>query len=104
MWGTRLAVLSACETGVGEPRRGDGVYGLRRALVMAGAESQLMTLWQVSDRATRDLMTSYYEKLGRGRGRAEALRDVQLEMLRQPARRHPYYWGSFILSGAAGPL
>ncbi len=104
LWGTRLAVLSACETGVGEPRRGDGVYGLRRALVMAGAESQLMTLWQVSDRATRDLMTSYYEKLAHGRGRADALRDVQLEMLRQPARRHPYYWGSFILSGAAGPL
>ena len=104
LWGTRLAVLSACETGVGEPRRGDGVYGLRRALVMAGAESQLMTLWQVSDRATRDLMTSYYEKLAHGRGRADALRDVQLEMLRQPARHHPYYWGSFILSGAAGPM
>ena len=73
LWGTRLAVLSACETGVGEPRRGDGVYGLRRALVMAGAESQLMTLWQVSDRATRDLMTSYYEKPAHGRGRADAL-------------------------------
>ena len=104
LWGTRLAVLSACETGVGEARRGDGVYGLRRALVMAGAESQLMTLWQVSDMATRDLMTAYYRGLQRGAGRAEGLRAVQLEMQSTRERRHPYYWASFILSGASGPL
>ena len=104
LWGTKLAVLSACETGVGEPRRGDGVYGLRRALVMAGSESQLISLWQVSDLATRDLMTSYYRELGRGAGRAAALREVQRAMLRQPKRRHPYYWASFILSGADGPI
>ena len=104
LWGTRLAVLSACETGVGEARRGEGVYGLRRALVMAGAESQLMTLWQVSDLATRDLMTSYYGQLQRGTGRAAGLRAVQREMLAQRKRRHPYYWASFILSGAAGPM
>ena len=104
LWGTKLAVLSACETGVGEPRRGDGVYGLRRALVMAGSESQLISLWQVSDLATRDLMTSYYRELGGGAGRAEALREVQRAMLRQPKRRHPYYWASFILSGADGPI
>ena len=70
LWGTRLAVLSACETGVGATRRGDGVYGLRRALVMAGAESQLMTLWQVSDLATRDLMTAFYRQLQGRTGRA----------------------------------
>ena len=104
LWGTRLAVLSACETGVGQARRGDGVYGLRRALVMAGSESQLMTLWQVSDLATRDLMTSYYRQLQEGRGRAEALRAVQREMHGHRERRHPYYWASFILSGAVGPI
>jgi CHAT domain-containing protein/Tfp pilus assembly protein PilF len=104
LWGTKLAVLSACETGLGEPRRGDGIYGLRRALVMAGSESQLITLWQVSDTATRDLMTSFYRELGRGVPRAEALQRVQQAMLRQPKRRHPYYWASFILSGADGQM
>ena len=93
LWGTRLAVLSACETGVGEARRGEGVYGLRRALVMAGAESQLMTLWQVSDLATRDLMTAYYRELQRGAGRAEGLRAVQLEMLGRARTETPVLLG-----------
>ncbi|HLL72693.1 MAG TPA: tetratricopeptide repeat protein, partial [Pyrinomonadaceae bacterium] len=81
LWGTRLVVLSACETGVGEVQNGDGVYGLRRALVLAGSESQVMTLWQVSDDATRDLMIEYYRRLQAGAGRGEALRQVQLAML-----------------------
>jgi CHAT domain-containing protein/Tfp pilus assembly protein PilF len=104
LWGTRMAVLSACETGLGETRRGDGVYGLRRALVMAGAESQVMSLWQVSDEGTRALMTAFYTRLKAGEPRSAALRRVQLEMLRSPTRKHPYYWASFILSGADGPI
>ena len=104
LWGTRMAVLSACETGVGETRRGDGVYGLRRALVVAGAESQVMSLWQVSDEGTRVLMTDFYTKLKAGTARSTALREVQLQMLRSGTRRHPYYWSSFILSGADGPI
>jgi CHAT domain-containing protein/tetratricopeptide (TPR) repeat protein len=85
LWGTKLVVLSACETGVGEVKNGEGVYGLRRALVLAGSESQVMSLWQVSDEATRDLMVGYYSRLGAGEGRTEALRQVQLGMLRGPA-------------------
>nr|MBA2258563.1 CHAT domain-containing protein [Acidobacteriota bacterium] len=104
LWGTRMAVLSACETGLGETRRGDGVYGLRRALVVAGAESQVMSLWQVSDEGTRALMTDFYTKLKAGVARSAALREVQLQMLRSGARKHPYYWSSFILSGADGPI
>ena len=104
LWGTRMAVLSACETGVGETRRGDGVYGLRRALVVAGAESQVMSLWQVSDEGTRVLMTDFYTKLKAGAARSAALREVQLQMLRSGTRKHPYYWASFILSGADGPI
>ena len=101
---TRLVVLSACETGVGEVRAGDGVYGLRRALVLAGAESQVMSLWQVSDAATRDLMVAYYKNLRSGGGRGDALRDVQLEMLRGTTRDHPFYWASFIQSGDWRPI
>jgi CHAT domain-containing protein/Tfp pilus assembly protein PilF len=81
LWGTKLVVLSACETGLGEIKNGEGVYGLRRALVLAGSESQVMSLWQVSDAATRDLMAAYYKRLQAGDGRTEALRQVQLMMI-----------------------
>ena len=104
LWGTRLVVLSACDTGVGEVAAGEGVYGLRRALVLAGSESQVMSLWPVSDAATRRLMVAYYGGLRRGGGRTEALRRVQLEMLARPATRHPFYWAGFIQSGAWSPV
>ena len=104
LWGTRLVVLSACDTGVGEVRAGDGVYGLRRALVLAGSESQLMSLWPVQDAATRDLMARYYGALREGLGRGEALRRAQQALRASPATRHPYFWAGFIQSGAWGPL
>jgi CHAT domain-containing protein len=72
---------------------------LRRSLVLAGAESQLISLWQVDDKATRDLMVAYYQRLLAGGGRSESLRQVQLDMLRQPELRHPSYWASFIPVG-----
>jgi CHAT domain-containing protein len=99
LWGTKLVVLSACDTGVGEVRNGDGVYGLRRAFVLAGSETQVMSLWSVSDQGTKELMVDYYKRLLRGEGRGEALRRVQLRMLKNPKRRHPFYWASFIQSG-----
>jgi CHAT domain-containing protein/tetratricopeptide (TPR) repeat protein len=99
LWGTKLVVLSACDTGVGEVKNGDGVHGLRRALVLAGSETQVMSLWAVSDKATQELMVSYYKLLQEGQGRGDALRRTQLEMLRKVNRRHPYYWASFIQSG-----
>jgi CHAT domain-containing protein/Tfp pilus assembly protein PilF len=104
LWGTKLVVLSACDTGVGEVKNGDGVYGLRRALVLAGAESQMMSLWPVSDRSTSDLMVAYYTRITNGDGRGAALRQVQLQMLRGKPRAHPYYWAGFILSGQWTPL
>jgi CHAT domain-containing protein/Tfp pilus assembly protein PilF len=121
LWGTKLVVLSACETGLGDVKNGGGVYGLRRALVLSGSESQVMSLWKVSDAGTRDLMTSYYTRLQKQEGRTEALRQVQLQMLQRQLRpsagggkratsdtgetlpakdyRHPYYWAAFIQSG-----
>ncbi len=99
LWGTKLVVLSACDTGLGEVKNGQGVYGLRRALVLAGAQSQVMSLWQVADRPTRELMVDYYKGLQQNQGRSEALRNVQLRMLRSRDRQHPYYWAAFIASG-----
>ncbi len=113
LWGTKLVVLSACDTGVSEFGNGGAVYGLRRTLALAGAETQMMSLWPVSDKATRDLMIEYYKKLLSGRGRSEALRAMQLSMLAGGARAsdrsrktgkpgdysHPYYWACFIQSG-----
>ena len=100
LWGTQLVVLSACETGLGDVHTGEGVYSLRRAVVLAGAESQVISLWKVDDEATKDLMVDYYRRLMAGEGRAEALRQAQLAMLHSRARNQPFYWASFISSGA----
>ena len=99
LWGTKLVVLSACDTGVGEVRNGEGVYGLRRAFVLAGAETLVMSLWAVSDQVTREMMSDYYKGMKQGEGRGEALRQVQLGMLKRKDREHPFYWASFIQSG-----
>ncbi len=102
--GTKLVVLSACETGVGDIANGEGVYGLRRALVMAGADSQLFSLWKVDDTGTKDLMVKYYQRLLNNEGRSQALRQTQLEMLRNQNYQHPYYWAAFIPSGDWTPM
>jgi CHAT domain-containing protein/Flp pilus assembly protein TadD len=99
LWGTKLVTLSACDTGIGEVKNGEGVYGLRRAFVLAGTETLVMSLWPVSDYVTRELMTNYYRGLKQGQGRGEALRQVQLSMLKRKGREHPFYWASFIQSG-----
>ncbi|MEO0970225.1 MAG: CHAT domain-containing tetratricopeptide repeat protein, partial [Cyanobacteria bacterium J06639_18] len=105
--GTKLVVLSACDTSLGQDQTGEGLYSFRRALVIAGSESQVMSLWKVDDAATKDLMIAYYEKVlgkeGKQQGRSEALRQTQLEMLGggkyQNKYQHPYYWAAFIPSG-----
>lgn len=99
LWGTKLVTLSACDTGIGDVKNGEGVYGLRRAFVLAGAETLVMSLWPVSDEITREMMTSYYTGLKKGLGRGEALRQTQLAMLKRKDRVHPFYWASFIQSG-----
>ena len=96
--------LSACDTGVGVVMQGDGVYGLRRSIFLAGAETLVMSLWPVSDYVTRELMTADYTGLKSGLGRGEALRQVQLSMLRRKGREHPIYWASFIQAGESANL
>ncbi|MEM9121139.1 MAG: CHAT domain-containing protein, partial [Cyanobacteria bacterium P01_F01_bin.56] len=105
LFGTQLVVLSACDTGLGDISNGEGVYGLRRAFALAGAETQLLSLWQVSDFGTQSLMANYYENLTAGRGRSEALREVQLDMIEEGGEySHPYYWAAFVLTGDWRPL
>jgi len=100
----QLVVLSACETGKGDVKVGDGVYGLRRALVIAGSQTQVLSLWLVDDAATKELMVKYYQNLQAGKGRHEALRAAQLEMLNSQEYQHPQYWAAFVPSGNWTPL
>jgi CHAT domain-containing protein/Tfp pilus assembly protein PilF len=104
LWGTKLVTLSACDTGVGEVKNGEGVYGLRRAFILAGTETLVMSLWPVSDYVTREMMTTYYTGLKNGLGRGEALRQAELSMLKRKGREHPFYWASFIQAGEWGNL
>jgi CHAT domain-containing protein len=73
-------------------------------LVIAGAESQFVNLWATDPRAATELTTAYYERLLAGEGRSQALRGVQLAMLRSESRSHPFYWAGFISIGARGPI
>ncbi|HEX5746615.1 MAG TPA: tetratricopeptide repeat protein [Archangium sp.] len=102
LWGTQLVVLSACDTGRGEVQLGQGISGLRRALVVAGAEMVVMSLWKVNDDSTGVLMETYYRNLLAGQGRASALREA-MRSLRE-ARPHPHYWAPFIALGSDAPL
>lgn len=100
--GTQLVVLSACHTGEGVIRAGQGVYGLRRAVLVAGAETLVMSLWSVNDKATSELMPRYYQGLVNGSGRAAAMREAALEVRQKYP--HPHYWAPFIVMGRADPL
>ncbi|QRO01309.1 tetratricopeptide repeat protein [Archangium violaceum] len=102
LWGTELVVLSACDTGRGDVKPGQGVYGLRRAFVVAGAETVVMSLWKVKDDTTRQLMEGYYRNLLAGQGRATALREA-MRALRQ-TQPHPHDWAPFIALGRDAPL
>lgn len=100
--GTQMVVLSACKTGQGVLLPGHGVVGLRRAFMVAGAETVVASLWPVHDTATRDLMRAYYRRLRQGDGRAAAMqRAVQELRAKYP---HPYYWAAFIVIGDGSPL
>jgi CHAT domain-containing protein/tetratricopeptide (TPR) repeat protein len=101
--GTELATLSACETGVGEVRNGEGVYGLRRAFQHAGAQAILMSLWKMPDREIYGLMDSFYKNWSEGQTKQEALRQSTLKMIHDLRDKygtaHPLLWGGFVLAG-----
>jgi CHAT domain-containing protein len=97
LFGTDLVVLSACNTGIGKVQDGEGVYGLKRAFLMSGAKTLIVSLWQVPDEETKELMTIFYLGLIRGKSKATALADAKKDVAsRKP---NPFYWAAFVLIG-----
>jgi CHAT domain-containing protein len=106
--GTELVVLSACDTASGAQQSGEGLFGLQRALSVAGARSTLLSLWKVDDDATAYFMERYYSLLKQGKGRMEALLAVQEEFRTKPLPKNAWedyrYWAAFQLVGDTGPI
>ncbi|MFO0931078.1 MAG: CHAT domain-containing tetratricopeptide repeat protein [Planctomycetota bacterium] len=94
-----LVVLSACETSRGRFVRGEGVYGLTRAFLFAGASRVIVSLWKVDDRATQTLMTTFYARWKAGSPPAKALREAQAAVRADPRWKHPAYWAGWVLWG-----
>ena len=101
--GTRLVAISACESGTGDAIAGEGVFGLRRALRHAGARNTLMSLWNIPDKETAQLMSAFYRHWGAGNSPAAAfdlaIRELIASMRNSYGHSHPFFWGGFILTG-----
>jgi CHAT domain-containing protein len=95
--GTNLIVLSACETGLGDVKSGEGVYGLQRAFLVAGAEAMVMSLWKVDDAATQQLMTSFYNAWIQTGNKRKAFKQAQQQLMQK--YKEPYFWGAFVMMG-----
>lgn len=96
-----LVTLSACQTGLGKISKGEGVIGLSRALVYAGAKNIMVSFWSVADESTSELMKDFYQKLldNPNAGYSESLRQAKLKLMKNDKYNAPYYWGPFILIG-----
>jgi CHAT domain-containing protein len=105
LWGTKLVVLSACDTGRGEAQAGEGVMGLRRAFVQAGARNLLLTLWRVEDRTTRELMVRFYQDFVETGDAVGAMTRAQRHFLStaQPSAQ-PRFWAPFLVSIQGGTV
>lgn len=95
--GTEMVVLSACNTGAGDVQAGDGVFGLQRAFLTAGAKSLVMSSWSVPSQETTQIMSDFYRLIEKGLSKAEALQQAKLKVLE--THPNPFYWGAFIFVG-----
>jgi CHAT domain-containing protein len=98
--GTELVVLSACETGLGDVQTGEGVFGLKRAFILSGARTVVMSLWSVPSKETTELMGWFYRKWSGGMTKAAALREAKLELMKE--NPNPFFWGAFVMVGDPG--
>ncbi len=94
---TELVVLSACETGLGDITQGEGVYGLQRAFIVAGAKTLIMSMFKVNDEATQKLMVNFYHKWIETGNKRQSFLEAKKELRNE--YKEPIYWGAFIMIG-----
>ena len=94
---TKLVVLSACETGLGEVKNSEGVFGLQRAFKIAGVKTLVMSLWKVDDRATKEFMIAFYQALFSGKSKHESFKNAQQAVRGQEEFKNPYFWAGFVM-------
>jgi len=101
-----LVTISACESGLGQFRYGDGLESLSRSYLASGVSSVLYSLWTVNDQSTSLLMQNFYENISQGFTKDIALQKAKLDYLKtsSPEIKHPYYWAGFVISGANDPI
>ena len=109
-----MVILSACDTGLGEFKQGEGIIGLSRAFLYGGAASAVVSLWKVEDQSTSLLMQNFHERLKAGQSKEEALRQAKLAIMKmqielkatgnKESLAAPYFWAPFVPFGDSGPL
>jgi CHAT domain-containing protein len=101
----QMVVLSACDTGNGVLKSGEGIMSISRALTYAGVNSTVMSLWQVPDKETSEIMISFYKNLKKGETKDAALANAKKEFLsKNRMKQHPFYWAGFVVNGDVSPI